>query len=194
MTVAAIVKMLAVVSKKDGSTGVAEVLENGRVALTLDGKEVQEVAESTFKRWYKVTGTAPTPVVVPALVAAPTPEYKATVYTENEVGSRLTLRDCVSTGTRGGKCVKIKVQIELDNVILDMTEYDGFITDVTIVKAKPEFDDNDPEGGWETIYKSPKASLKDALEWLGYDEEMQSSLRKAIMALRKAAKAALEGN
>lgn len=168
-----------VLDKKANLEGIA-VIGGEKVEVTVNG-ETKSVAESTFKRWYKVLGEV---VEAPAAEEPKQVAVPATVtQTEEGVQITLNLQDVVILGTRGGKCQKVEMQIEVNhNQMLHITEYNGFITDVQVFKMAEDGSD------WEVAYKSPKMSMRDTLEWMGYNEEQQKSVRKQLIQIRKAAK------
>jgi hypothetical protein len=176
---------LNVLNKKNEVAGVAVELENGRFEIT-EGTNVKEVAASTFKRWYKVVGEV-------VEVAAPAVELEALladateVTTEEEVAVEVAPVVAVEVGTavqletRGGKTEKVITKLAFNNVDFIITEYNGYVCDVVIA--------NQVTG--EVEYKSPKMSIKDALEYMGFTGEEMKAARKQISQMKKAAKLAI---
>lgn len=120
----------------------------------------------------------------------PKPEPKLQEKDVKDLGLNIQLLDWNMSGTRGGKTDKVTSQINIKDYLMEITEYDGYITDVRLFKENPNPPENDPDATWELVYKSPKMSLKDTLEWLGLDGEDGKLARKEITAIRKAVKAA----
>lgn len=90
-----------------------------------------------------------------------------------------------SEGTRGGKTEKIKAQIEIRDYLMEITEYDGYISDVLLFERVDEAPEDDPDAVVKLAYRSPKMSLKDTLNWLGLSEDDAKIARKQITAIRK---------
>lgn len=100
-----------------------------------------------------------------------------------------TLIEGYTSGTKGGKCDKTFTRMSFQKYILDITEYNGFITDV---RVQEEVTAEGGEKELKEVYKSAKMSLKDTLEWMGFTEDEVKVARKEIMALRKVAKASFK--
>jgi hypothetical protein len=110
--------------------------------------------------------------------------------TVQDLGLSIRLLDWHMTGTRGGKTDKVTSLIEINDYLMEITEYAGYITDVRLFKENPEASDTDPESQRVEVYRSPKMSLKDTLEWLGLNEEDMKVARKEITSIRRQVKAA----
>jgi acylphosphatase len=175
-------KKLNVLNKKNEVAGVAVELENGRFEIVEAGN-TKEVAASTFKRWYKVVGEVvevvePTVAPLEELLADATPVKKSQAQEASEV---MLEGFANQFATRGGKCEKIITKLLWNDVTFVITEYNGYVCDVTLLN---------PETG-AVEYKSPKMSIKDTLEHLGYTGEELKLARKQLTALKKAAKLAM---
>lgn len=159
-------KKLTVLNKRNNVEGIAVELENGRFQIEEAG-EVKEVAASTFKRWFKVTGEVEEVEEVQAV----------------EESTEIVVKDAKAEKqeTRGGKCEKIVTKLVFNNAHVVITEYNGYVCDVVI---------EDMETG-EVEYRSPKMSIKDALVHMGFEGEGLKHARKQIMALKKQAKLAI---
>jgi hypothetical protein len=107
-----------------------------------------------------------------------------------DLGLNIKLLDWSMNGTRGGKTDKVTSQISIKGFLMEITEYDGYITDVRVFEENPEAPENDPDAAWKLAYKSPKMSLKDTLEWFGLSVDDMKLARKEITAIRKSVKAA----
>ncbi len=119
---------------------------------------------------------------------APTPAPESRPV--DQLGLNIQLLDWVMSGTRGGRTDKVTSQISIKGHLMEITEYDGYITDVRVFTELEDFPENDPDARWELVYKSPKMSLKDTLEWFGLSDADMKTARKEITAIRKAVKAA----
>ena len=124
--------------------------------------------------------TAPPEVVVPEPVVDDALE---------KLGLNIELADWWMEGTKGGKTEKVKSLIRISDFIMEITEYDGYIADVTLLSENKDVPENDPDAAMEVVYRSPKMSLKDTLEWMGLDADDAKLARKEITAIRKAVKA-----
>jgi hypothetical protein len=240
--------MLQVTERKTGKQGLANQLEDGRYSIDLGEGVTKELAESTFKRLYTVTGevaatpnqqdaveTNDAPVetnetnnapetpqpkedeVSPEIKAldellaggeelnnedgvTPTPEAGTPAPKPDkpeepqrsvaDLGLGIELLDWNMAGTRGGKTDRVSSQISIKGYLMEVTEYDGFITDVKLFAENPEAPENDPDAKYKLAYRSPKMSLKDTLAWLGLSEDDMKLARKEITAIRKAVKSA----
>lgn len=107
-----------------------------------------------------------------------------------DLGLNIELLDWKMTGTRGGKTDKVTSIISIKGYKMEITEYDGYITDVRLFEENTEAPDNDPDAQWKLVYRSPKMSLKDTLQWLGLNTDDMKLARKEITSIRKAVKAA----
>lgn len=169
------------INRKNNAEVTAVELETGRFQITEAGN-IKEVAASTFKRWYTITGEVVEAVAseldalledAQVIETAPVAQDEPKVHVTG-VAERVQ--------TRGGKCEKVVTVLEFNNAYFQITEYDGFVCDVTILNAKTH----------EVEYKSPKMSIKDALSTgLGLEGDALKQARKQVMALKKLAKEAI---
>jgi hypothetical protein len=176
--------VIEVINKRTNQPAVAEVLGNGKVKIFEIDSTEKEIAESTFKRWYKkvnVKKVEEQPQVAEEQVAPSveqSSEEEQTDSSEEEKKFNPALLHSEVQETRGGKCEKVVTIIRFLNFNLEITEYNGFITDVNITNS---------ETG-DLVYKSKKMSIKDALNWIGLAGSDLKEAKKEIMALRKKAK------
>lgn len=164
---------LKVMNRRNNEKGVATPLENGRFQI-VEGGNTKEVAQSTFKRWYKVLGE---------VQEQTDQQLSVTVEAEEEPFSHKDKIGKASLYTSPArKCTKIVTKIPFGKVFIVITEYNGYVCDVV---AKDIYTEED-------IYKSSKMSIKDTLKHLGYYGDRLSKARKKIMALKKEAKQSLQ--
>lgn len=169
---------LKVMNRRNNEKGVATPLENGRFEI-VEGGNTKEVAQSTFKRWYKVLGEVqeqPEKQLSVTVEAEEVPVAEAPFSHKDKIGKA----SLYTSPAR--KCTKIVTKIPFGKVFIVITEYDGYVCDVVAKDIYTE----------EEIYKSSKMSIKDTLKHLGYYGERLSKARKKIMALKKEAKQSLQ--
>ena len=174
------------VVKPDEVKDVVEEVTTGDVTITAEVEEpkVEVVEEQNEDQSNKSADEA----ALAALLAGgqelkpetPKPPRAATPEADNVPTYNPTLIEGHTVGTKGGKCDKTFTSIAMLGKVLNITEYNGFITDVRVLEQK---DDELVE-----IYKSPKMSLKDTLEYLKLDPDQIKAARKEIVALRKQSK------
>lgn len=148
---------------------VAEKEEDGLAALLSDAEEIKPEAKED----------------------KPKPEEVVPVNNRlEELGLGIKVRDWGIEGTKGGKTEKVKSLIEISKYLMEITEYDGYITNVVLFEELDEADvpENDPDATTKMVYRSPKMSLKDTLEWMGLGEDDAKLARKEITAIRKQVK------
>lgn len=225
--------LLNVTERKTGKTGTAHQMNDGRYQINIEGADAKELAASTFKRLFTVTGEVEaqpelevTPEEVDEVVenegqtqldiveralgevggeleellkggqeVDATEEESSNASDEpavpvKDLGLNINLINWSMNGTRGGKTDKVTSQISIKGYLMEVTEYDGYITDVRVFKENPTPPENDPDAVWTLVYKSPKMSLKDTLTWFGLDSDDMKIARKEITAIRKAVKSA----
>lgn len=177
---------LNVLNKKNNVEGIAVELENGRFSIEENGS-TKEVAGSTFKRWYKVVTEVLAPVQneLELLLEGAT-EVEVAVEEEVQTSAvkevvEVEVGKSQQVATRGGKCEKVITTLAFNNVNVTITEYNGYVCDVVL--TNPETN--------EVEYKSPKMSIKDTLEHMGFQGEELKAARKQLMALKKLAKQAI---
>lgn len=119
-----------------------------------------------------------------------TPAEETAKPSIDELGLNINLINWSMNGTRGGKTDKVTSQISIKGYLMEVTEYDGYITDVRVFQENENVPENDPDALWTLVYKSPKMSLKDTLTWFGLEGEDMKTARKEITAIRKAVKSA----
>lgn len=144
--------------------------ENETIGFTEKGTEVFETADGEDCSWGG-------PKLLKVSPATPVSFEEDVTPQVNEIVAEAKAEQ---VETRGGKCEKIVVSIEFGELKFVITEYDGFVCDVTV---------NNLEG--KLIHKSKKMSIKDALENLGYAGDKLKEARKQIMHMRKVAKQAI---
>lgn len=180
--------VIEVINKRTNQPAVAQVLGNGKVKIVEVDSTEKEVAESTFKRWYKkvnIKQVEDQPQIAEEQVATaeeqPVEEEQENITEEQqEENSKFNpaLLHSEVQETRGGKCEKIITTIRFLDFNLEITEYNGFITDVCVINCVTG----------DLVYKSKKMSIKDALNWIGLSGSDLREAKKEIMALRKKAK------
>ena len=172
---------LNVVNKKNEVAGVAIEMENGRFEI-IEAGVAKEVAASTFKRWYKITGEVQEQETnqLEALLEGSEELEQDNVAVTEIPAQHADVQSIRILETRGGKCEKIVLTVLFNELSFVITEYDGYVCDVTLEDAKGN-----------VVYKSTKMSIKDALEHLGYTGDDLKAARKVIMSLRKEAKQAI---
>lgn len=121
--------------------------------------------------------------------AETTVEEKPANKALEDLNLNIRLQDWFMEGTKGGKTDKVKSMIEIRDMVMEITEYSGYITDVKLFEVNPNPPENDPDANLNLVYRSVKMSLKDTLEWMGLNEDDMKIARKEITAIRKAVKA-----
>lgn len=178
---------LNVLNKKSNVMGTAVKLENGRVEVTENG-ETKTVAESTFKRWYKIESVVEVVEVENKPNVTEQQQLDELLADAEEVNTEVTEKETrqpvqhvdgvhiEQLETRGGKCTKFVTTVKYNDSIFVITEYNGYVCDVVVTTG-------------DTVYKSPKMSIKDALEnGLGLTGDEIKVARKVIVTARKLAK------
>jgi hypothetical protein len=173
---------LNVLNKKNQVAGVAVEVAEGRFQVT-EGENVKEVAASTFKRWYKVVGeVVEAQMELEALLEGAEEVVAPVAKTETQIlAQHMPETSARQYATRGGKCDKVVTNLSFNNVNIIITEYNGYVCDVVLAN---------PVTG-EVEYKSPKMSIKDALEHMGFTGEEMKAARKQISQMKKAAQLAM---
>lgn len=135
-------------------------------------------------------GSEPTPEKEIKEAADKKPVAKPSAKEEEGHSTEINLIDWKTHETRGGKTDKVTSIVSVNNLLLHITEYAGYITDVRVQEEVPEHQipENDPDARFREVYRSPKSSLKDTLEWMQLDTEEAKWARKVITQLRKEVK------
>lgn len=110
--------------------------------------------------------------------------------TVEDLGLNIELLDWKMNATRSGKTDKVVSIIKINDYIMEITEYAGYITDVRVFKHDDQSADADPNTGLVEVYRSPKMSLRDTLVWLGLSEDDMKIARREITNIRRQVKAA----
>lgn len=79
------------------------------------------------------------------------------------------------------KHYKSVITLRINHHDLRITEYGGYITDVRVLFVDVNETGDIKE---EVLYKSPKMSVRDTLQWMGYDEPQVKALGKVIKQIR----------
>lgn len=184
-----------VLNKKSNVEGIAVELENGRFEITEAGN-TKEVAASTFKRWYKVIAEVVEEVAVEEVVevveevevqeeqpaqAKPASTRQAKKAESLQMMQALPVNTSREFATKQGqgKCSKVMTKVEFGGYHVVVVEYNNFVCDVALLNTWTD----------EVEYRSPKMSIKDALEYMGLEGDALKEARKQLMQLKKQCKA-----
>lgn len=85
------------------------------------------------------------------------------------------------------KSFKFFIELDFGKGRMQITEYGGYITDVRLVDVYVKSEE-DPTIVVDELYKSPKMSVRDTLEHMGFDAVQIKEISKEIRQARKAAK------